>query len=229
MKLPYRLVLGVLLSFGSLMASDNPRLSEILASQNGKYTPAPALEFNLRDGLPNVFAKLKRGEPVAVTYFGTSVTRPPGWRVLSFEWLQRQFPQAKLAMTDASLGGTGSLAGVFRADRDLLPTKPDLVFIEFSGNDGGDSRSRPSDVLRSMEGIVRKLRRNNPQVEISLVYLPGGGDFKKLLAGEASAGMTLHELVAEHYGLPSICPSLQAAQMERDDSLVLRAPKTPDV
>ncbi len=82
--------------------------------------------------------------------------------------------------------------------------------------------------MRSMEGIVRKLHRSNPQVEICLVYLPGGEDFEKLLAGEASNGMTLHELVAEHYALPSVCPSFEAARMEHDGRMVHRAPKTPD-
>ena len=66
------------------------RLAEVLSSRDGAYAPGIASELHARGGLPNAFGKMERGEAVTVAYFGTSVTDAPGWRVLSFEWLQRQ-------------------------------------------------------------------------------------------------------------------------------------------
>jgi lysophospholipase L1-like esterase len=205
-----------------------PTLADIDAGINGNYPLRSMQEFQLRGGLPNFFAKVQRGEDTTVVYFGTSVSAQPGWRVMTFEWLQKQFPKTKLTMVNASLGGTGSVIGAFRADKDLIAAKPDLVFIEFAGNDNPDARSRPRDVLRAMEGIVRKIRKSNPLADICFVYAFGSGDFKTLLDGKAPRGSTLHEFIAEHYGLPTIQMSLSPARLERDGKLVNAAPMTPD-
>ena len=162
----------------ALFAGDSAPLAGIANSRDGNYPLAPAQELVSRDGLPNFFAKLDRGEPVTIAYFGTSLTAAPGWRVMTFDWLKQRYPRSKLTMVSASLGGTGSIAGAFRADRDLLPSRPDLVFVEFAGNDNADARSQPMDVLRAMEGIVRKIRRASPATEICLIYAFGFGDFK---------------------------------------------------
>ncbi len=207
---------------------EKAQLAGIAASINGNFPFSPMQEIQMRGGLPNIFAKLERGEPATIAYFGTSVTFPPGWRAMTFDWLQKQFPKAALKMVNASLGGTGSLVGAFRADKDLIATKPDLVFIEFAGNDNGDARAQPKEVLRAMEGIVRKIRHGNPSADICLAYAFGGGDFKTLLAGQCPRGSTLHEMIAGHYDLPSIQMSLDVAKLEQQGKLINFAPMTPD-
>lgn len=207
---------------------DKDRLTEIAASKNGNFPLAPLQEIRIRGGLPNIFAKLERGEAATIAYFGTSVTFPPGWRAMTFDWLQKQYPKARLKMVNASLGGTGSLVGVFRADRDLIAANPDLVFIEFAGNDNGDARSQPKVVLKAMEGIVRKIRHSSPSADICLAYAFGAGDFKTLLAGQCPRGATLHEMIAERYDLPSIQMSLEVAKLEEEGKLVNVAPMTPN-
>ncbi len=204
------------------------RLAEIGASENGRFPLGPAEEFQLRGGLSHFIAKAARGEALTIAYFGTSVSAQPGWRVMSFESLQKRFPNAKLTMLNASLGGSGSIIGAFRADRDLIAAKPDMVFVEFAGNDNPDTRSRPLDVVRAMEGIVRKIRRASPEADICFVYAFGRGDFATLLEGKAPRGATLHDLVAAHYNLPSIHLSIEVARLERDGKLVNSAPGTPD-
>ena len=54
------------------------RLKQIFATTKGEYPLAQAQELKLRGDLPNIFAKLDRGENATVAYFGTSVTVQPG-------------------------------------------------------------------------------------------------------------------------------------------------------
>jgi lysophospholipase L1-like esterase len=165
---------------------------------------AQVRELNVREGLGNFFAKVKAGREVTVGYFGGSITAHPGWRVQTHEWLQKQFPNTKINMLPASVGGTGSLVGVFRADDDLVRHKPDLVFVEFSVNDGGDARNRPNDVLKALEGIFLKLWQSKPDTDICMVYTMGEKDVDTIRQGHYHQAAALHEKIADYYSVPSI-------------------------
>ncbi len=180
---------------------------------NAAEVVVPATEFlecRPRLGLPNVLAKLRAGKSVRVAYFGGSITQAEGWRVQTHEWLAAQFPGAKLEMIHAALGGTGSDLGVFRVDQDVLPRRPDLVFVEFAVNDG--NMSTP-EILCTMEGIVRKLWRQDADCDICFVYTLSSGMMKRLAAGEVSHTVNAHERVAEHYGIPSIHLGLDVVRL----------------
>jgi hypothetical protein len=43
-------------------------------------------------GLPNVAAKLARGDEVRVAFLGGSITAAPGWRVFTLDHLRRTYP-----------------------------------------------------------------------------------------------------------------------------------------
>jgi HEAT repeat protein/lysophospholipase L1-like esterase len=184
-------------------------------------------ELHMRGGLPNVFAKLERGDDVTIAYFGGSITAWDGWRTMSFEWFERQYPDANIKVVNASLGGTGSLIGAFRADHDLVRHEPDLVFIEFAVNDGGDARSRTTDVLNAMEGIVRKLWTSKPDTDICFVYTLQGNDTSVLRSGAFQNAAAAHERVAEHYGIPTIHMGVHVARMEQAGKLVFASPIEP--
>jgi hypothetical protein len=169
-----------------------------------KAQQIPARELNVRGGLPNFFAKAKAGKPVTVAYFGGSITAHDGWRPRSFEGLQKMFPECKMTMVSASVGGTGSIVGVFRADQDLIKCKPDLVFIEFAVNDGSEAVRRTKDVVRSLEGIILKLRRQNPDTGICFFYTMQTKDVDIVRGGVVQPAVSVHEQVAAHYDLPSI-------------------------
>ena len=47
----------------------------------------------------------------------------------------RDFPHSETRLVNAGLGGTGSLSGAFRVQRDLLQAEPDVVIVEFAVND----------------------------------------------------------------------------------------------
>jgi lysophospholipase L1-like esterase len=74
---------------------------------------------------------------VTVAYLGGSITAMNGWRNKTTDWLRTTYPGATFKEIHAAIGGTGSDLGVFRLGRDVLAHKPDLLFVEFATNDGG--------------------------------------------------------------------------------------------
>ncbi len=92
-------------------------------------------------------AKARAGEKMTVVYFGGSLTwsanatepNRTGFRGLMSDYLTAKYPKAHFTFVDASIGGTGSNLGMFRLERDVLAYKPDLVFLDFSCNDGGEN------------------------------------------------------------------------------------------
>ena len=185
-----------------------------------------AKELRIRGGLPNVFAKLQSGQAVTIAYFGGSITAHNGWRPMTFKWFQDQFPNAKITMIPASVGGTGSLVGVFRADKDLVAVKPDLVFIEFAVNDGGDARGKPDEVIGAIEGIVRKLWRDKNDTDVCIVYTMGAGELPILSKGKFQVAASVHEKVAERYNIPSIHMGMEVTRLSNEGKLVFTAPAT---
>lgn len=187
----------------------------------------PAAEISQREGMPNLFTKLAKGEPVKIAYYGGSITAGPGWRNFTLDWFAKHYPNAEITELNASLGGSGSLVGVFRADHDLVTHQPDAVFIEFSLNDVADVRDRPAEVAGALEGIIRKLRKNKPDTDICLAYTLHSSAVELLNQGKFSASVSLHESIAEHYGIPTIHMGMEAARMARENQLVFSAPKSP--
>ena len=142
--------------------------------------------------LGRVFSKLKAGEETTIAYFGGSITAAPGYRVKTFKWFKDTFPQAKLVEVNAAIGGTGSDLGAFRCAGDVIAKKPDLVFLEFSLNDG-----HPSNDFRkaTVEGIVRQLWASPSQPEIVFLYTTS----RSLNHPRVS-----YPIVAKYYGIPDI-------------------------
>lgn len=148
-----------------------------------------------------------RGEPIIIGYLGGSITVGEGasdkevfsWRALTSQWFKEQFPASIIREHNAGIGGTGSDLGTFRCAEDLLQVSPDLVFVEFAVNDGGKEETL---VLRSMEGIVRQIRRVFPLTDIIFIYTAvrswiADGSF-------LPPSVRVHQAVAAHDGLGSI-------------------------
>jgi hypothetical protein len=74
-------------------------------------TARKAEEVIPRDGLPHVSAKLLAGKQVSIAYLGGSITAANGWRDLSFNWIAKQYPKARLKQINATISGTGSMLG----------------------------------------------------------------------------------------------------------------------
>lgn len=188
-------ILGVscLICFSSWLSAE---VHEPLA-----YVEQDLQVVQLRDGIGNVVQKLEAGKEVTIAYFGGSITAANGWRPKTTAWLKSQYPTAKITEIHAAIGGTGSDLGVFRNGYDVLRHQPDLVFVEFSVNDGGAS---PENIWRQMEGIVRQTWAANSRTDIVFTYTFVTGYAECTLKGKCSRAAGAMEMLAQFYGIPSI-------------------------
>jgi len=191
------------------------------AAEKYRPTDRPAQELRIRDGLPNFYKKLYDGKNVTIAYFGGSITAQPGWRVQSEAYLKKRFPKSKITSVNAAIGGTGSMLGTFRVQRDVISKSPDLVFVEFAVNDSGQP---PPDILRSMEGIVRQIWKADPSADICFVYTFTARQLEALKGGKMFASEQTMDDLADHYAIPSVNMCLEIAKLENDGKLVMAAP-----
>ncbi len=180
-----------------------------------------AVECTPRGGLPNFIAKLKKGESVKIAYFGGSITEQSGWRVQSLAYFQKMYPMAKLNEVNAAIGGTGSMLGVFRIERDVFRYKPDMVFVEFAVN---DSEQEPAEIVKSMEGIIRKTWKQYPDCDICFVYTLTEKLLPDLRQGKFPYATGVMEQLADHYNIPSIHMGLEVVRLEKKGKLQMKAP-----
>lgn len=169
-----------------------------LAGAHGIEKPAEAASFAEFD------RRARAGDRLEVVFFGASLTwganasDPPrtSYRAEIARRLERQYPQARFHFHDAAIGGTGSQLGVFRLDRDVLPRKPDLVFLDFSANDG--ITSADPETLASYEAILRRLVAEARCPVVQVIF-----PFQWDVAAKSTAGMKrrdVHLALAAAYG-----------------------------
>ena len=183
-------------------------------------------ECEARGGLPNFFAKLEAGGPVRIAYLGGSITEADGWRVLSRQWFAEQYPQARVSEIRATISGTGGEMGALRLPAHVLRHDPDLVFVEFAVNGTGADTRRS---IRSIEGIVRQVRRHNPQAEVCLVFTLSSGMVKELRENRSPRVVLDMKTVADHYGVPTIDFAPGILRLLNEEKLVIRgAAPAPD-
>ena len=123
--------------------------------------------------------RAQAGERLNVVFFGASLTwganasdpMQTSYRALIAKRLEEKYPEAHFKFHDAAIGGTGSQLGVFRLGRDVLKRNPDLVFLDFSANDG--MTTADTETLASYESIVRRLISEGkvPVVQVAFPFL----------------------------------------------------------
>ena len=183
---------------------------------------AELTEFHVRGGLPNVAAKIARGDEVRVAFLGGSITAAAGWRPMTLTTLQRAHPKTKFTEINAAVSGTGSDYGAARLQRDVLRHRPDLLFVEFAVNDGSGSPQ----VEARIEGIVRQTWATNPLTDICFVYTVSSGMLPDLLAGNYQSTARSMENVAAHYAISSFNFGAEIARRITADTLVMVAPES---
>ena len=174
----------------------------LLASPALVASPVPAA-----DGKPGSFAdfdaRAKAGEKLNVVFFGASLTWganasdpvETSYRAVMRDRFEREYPAAHFRFRDAAIGGTGSQLGAFRLDRDALAHKPDLVFVDFTANDGIGSDD--PETLASYESILRRLAMAGiPVVQVAFPF-KWDIDTKKL---PGMKRLTAHRALAQGYG-----------------------------
>ena len=188
---------------------------------------AAAVETAPRLGVGNFLAKVRAGKPVTVAYFGGSITAQGddrtakgGWRVKTTKWLRETYPNAKVTEVHAAIGGTGSNLGVYRCGHDVLAHDPDLVFVEFACNDGGD-RCNVTETTRNIEGIVRQTWKKNPRTDIVFAYTITESMRARYLTGKRPLAARADERVAAHYGIPTVDFGPRVAKLVAENKLVM--------
>ena len=164
--------------------------------------PVKAKEYHVRRGIGHAMDKIKAGKSINVAYFGGSITEMDGWRRLSREWLQTEYPRCRFKEIQAAIGGTGSDLGVYRFRRDVLDHDPDLVFVEFATNDSG---ADPESIWANFEGFIRQAWRQDPEIDFVFVHTITSYMVKDYGAGVCPRAASAMEMLADHYGIPSVC------------------------
>lgn len=166
-------------------------------------------DWHVRRGLPHVEARSRAGGTLRVAYLGGSITAADGWRPLFTTHLRQLWPQLTIEEINAGLPGTGSDLGAFRVGRDVLRHRPDLVLVEFAVN---DASTPPEQIERTMEGIVRQVRRAEPAADLCFVYTISTPGLPDITAGRLNRSARAMERVADHYGIPTIAFGFEVAR-----------------
>jgi hypothetical protein len=181
-------------------------------------TPGKLEATHPRAGFPNFLEKIRNGGEMRVAYIGGSITEAQdGWRDLTFSWLRSNYPMATFRQINATIGGTGSDLGVFRMDKDVLSQNPDLVFVEFAVNDFGLTDST---IYKTMEGIVRKTWKANPQTDICFVYTLAENVVETMRQGSYQHTAVAMEKIAGHYGIPSVHMGVEVIRLLEAGKLI---------
>lgn len=147
--------------------------------------------------MANVLRKAAAGEEITIGFIGGSITEGltagenDCYAKLTYDALCEMFPDTKINYVNAGLSGTNSALGIVRAERDLYSEyTPDIVFIEYAVNNGGEQMDKDS-----YESLARKIleKDNNPAVVLLFTVLEN--------RYSAQPWMTM---VGEHYDLPMI-------------------------
>ena len=142
----------------------------------------------------------QNGEALNISYLGGSITEgmtvAPAypeqcWAYLTYEHIKEKFGAgdgSNVTYNNAGIAGTPSKLGVLRLDRDVLPTDPDICFVEFAVNDGGDGEYQ-----QAYESIIRRLVENDVAVVLVFSVTEAGHSCQEYMQAQG-----------EYYGLPMI-------------------------
>ncbi len=122
--------------------------------------------------LANTIKKAEKGQEITIGFIGGSITE--GFNAstnencyvsLVYKWWCEKFPNTKINLVNAGIGGTSSYLGVHRVEIELLSQKPDLVFIEFAVND-----SYTEFCMNSYESLIRKIMISEKTPAVVLLF-----------------------------------------------------------
>lgn len=130
--------------------------------------------------LNRVFEKAENGEDITIAYVGGSITEgyaagarsPQCYASRSAAAFQETYcAGGTVTCQNNGLSGTPSVLGNLRAGAEVLPSQPDIIFLEFAVNDGMET-----DYRVSYESLVRTCleAENEPAVILLFTYMETG-------------------------------------------------------
>lgn len=174
--------------------------------------------------------KAVNGEKLNVVFLGGSLTwganssnpQKTSYRALTADWMREYFPKASFRFYDAAIGGTGSDLAVFRLERDVLRYKPDLVFLDFTVNDGVNKDSLK--LNETYESILRRLIEHGVPVVQVLLAIRDNYEMSTPVekAKRRLCHLKLHE--AYHTGLADTIPQMKGLVKEGKVDLKINYP-----
>lgn len=177
----------------------------ILGFASTHFHAAEDPNVNKRGTLENARLKFLAQKKGHIAFLGGSITEMDGYRPMVSEMLKKRFPDTDFTITNAGIASTCSTTGAFRLKDDVLDKGPvDILFVEFAVNDDQDAHHTRDECIRGMEGIVRHLRRHNPQAEIVITHFVNEKSLELYGKGQEPLPVAAHEEVAQHYQLSSI-------------------------
>ena len=171
------------------------------------------------ENLPEVMYKLKMGSILNVLLFGDSIAAGcnasgdskippylPSWGNLVIDGLKRKYT-GPIEFTNTAVGGRDSKWGLETVKESVVDHNPDLVILAFGMNDG--SRLLDPKIFKAnIEGMINKIRQNNPKVEFILVttmlanpestFVGTQTAFKKELDELIGPGIVMVDMTAVH-------------------------------
>ena len=163
-----------------------------------------------RKSLKNTYEKLTNDKKLRIVYFGGSVTAGYGstepdkysWRALSGEWFKANFPDADITTINTAIGESGTYLGTYRAQKDVIQQKPDLLFVEYAINDRYKGIDQATAAMQ-YETIIREVKRALPNCDI-VTLLVTDNEVKELYKGELYPTARGHEEIAKAYNISTI-------------------------
>jgi hypothetical protein len=164
-----------------------------------------------RNGLINVFARLKAAQPVKILFIAepsaagsVGGTASGHWAAKTADWFKRQYPRADVQSAFISCSNCGA-AGAAVLWPSVSCIKPDLVFVCTAQQDiEAAGEAEQNAVGRNAERLIRLIRTDNPTTEICFVY----GLRKEMLApyksGRLPGCIYSHDVAAAHYRVSSV-------------------------
>ncbi len=141
-------------------------------------------------------------EKYTMAFIGGSITEGTSGHcfldVLKTE-LPQKYSQTEFDFVNAGVGGTDSMLGLFRLERDVLKYNPDMIFIEFAVNDGGNKLSGIC-----IENMIRRIKKYNEKCNIVLLYTATSGMMNEYLKGKTPNTVATHMKLSEYYGIHQI-------------------------
>ncbi|MEN0052562.1 MAG: SGNH/GDSL hydrolase family protein [Mucilaginibacter sp.] len=164
--------------------------------------------FKTAGKLNNFYYAVTVKKKATVSFLGGSITFNPGWRDKVCKYLKETYPATDFHFIAAGIPSLGSLPHAFRVQRDILDSgKTDLMFVEAAVNDRGtDSTTQ----VRSLEGIVRHVKKVNPYTDIIFMAFADPQKTENYNKGKVSPELVNHEMVAWHYNIPYINLAMEA-------------------
>ncbi|MCF0234237.1 MAG: hypothetical protein HUK22_04580, partial [Thermoguttaceae bacterium] len=189
---------------GASMAADVPAFGDVITPEIGRRLSL-LKNVSVREKALNsdlIFRNEKRGR---VAFLGGSITEMNGYRPMVCEYLQKKYPETEFDFVAAGIASTTSDVGAFRLKTDVLKNGPvDLFFVEFAVNDDVDGHFDLTHSIRGMEGIIRRMRLENPNVDIFMMFFVDEHKIDLYRKDEISTSIQAHTAVAERYGVTTL-------------------------